>query len=270
MGEGEPGEGGVLGACLFGGLEAFEVDVERRTVVELVDPVVRACGHQHRLADAAPAMTNADANRRVGPDGGADDGVGKDLVAVELVRGAHLQVVPGAAADQRDRRSGHGVGAADDLLLVARQAVAEEHEDAVLARVDLVQGRGGLRACRAQAAGDTARDRRGHREAGTAERGHDDARIAGAAGGDLAGGRAADQRDASGGATDGGEQRLEVVGVRAEDDEKARVGRREGGCCGGGACHVGPLVVGMADGHPTVRTRKGPVAGVHDPRIGTQ
>jgi hypothetical protein len=243
--------------------EALEVDVEGGAVVELVDPVVRACGHEHRLADAAPAMTDADTDRRVGPDGRADDGVGEDLASVELVRGAHLQVVAGAATDQRDRRPGDRVGAPDDLLLIARQAVGEKHEDPVRAWLELVQRRSGLRARLAQAAGDAARHRGGHGEAGTADRGHDDPGIAGPTGGDLAGRRAADQRDRSGGAADGGEQRVQVVGIRAEDDEKARVSGRKRRGGGLGAGDLGVLLVGMADSDPTAGRREVPVTRVH-------
>jgi hypothetical protein len=75
VGRREPGElGGVL-ARLRGDVEAVEVDVEGRGPVDLVDAVVGAAGDQHRLADAAPAMADADPERRLGPDRGRDDRV---------------------------------------------------------------------------------------------------------------------------------------------------------------------------------------------------
>ena len=80
-------------------VEPLEVDVERGLVVELVDAVARALGDEHRLADAPPAVVDADAERRVRGDRGADDRVGEHPVAVELEGRLHL-----AGRRRRSRR----------------------------------------------------------------------------------------------------------------------------------------------------------------------
>ncbi len=57
-------------------------------------------------------------------------------VVVQLEGPDHLQVVAGAATDERQLRADDAVRAADDLLLVAGEAVGEQHEDPVLVAVD--------------------------------------------------------------------------------------------------------------------------------------
>src|SRR6202166_143056 len=63
MGERETRERGGVGTHVVGSLEAFEVDVERGTVVEGEPPGPAARGHQERRADPAPAVLDADAKR---------------------------------------------------------------------------------------------------------------------------------------------------------------------------------------------------------------
>ena len=94
--------------------EPLAVDLGGRAAVELQDAVGRRAGDEHRLADRAPAVADADADRRVGADRDADDGVRQDGAAVDQRRAA-----AGAGgrrpADERDAGAGDGVGAADDL-----------------------------------------------------------------------------------------------------------------------------------------------------------
>lgn len=73
------------------------------------------------------------------PDPRNHDRVAQHLTVEELEGGGHLQVIPGAAADQRDPRTGHRVGTADNLLLVARQTVRQQHQDVERRRSDVVQ-----------------------------------------------------------------------------------------------------------------------------------
>ncbi len=194
VGEGEAGERGGVVVDGFRGVEALEVDIERGAVVEAQDAVALAAGDEHGIADAAPAVLDADPERRVGADRDADDGVVEHLGAVELVGGGHREVVPGAAADERDDAAGDVVGAADDLLLVAGEAVGEDEQGLVGAWLESFEAARDLGAGLAQAGGDVARQRGLDREALAAECHHDDAVVGGAARADLAGGGAADER----------------------------------------------------------------------------
>ena len=126
MGEGEAGEGPGVRGRRRRGAQALEVHVEGRGVVEGVDPVALAAGHDHRGADPAPAVADSDAERGVGGDGGGHHGVAQDGAVVELGGGLHAQVVAGAAADERHLGAHHPVGAPDDLGLVAGQPVGQQ------------------------------------------------------------------------------------------------------------------------------------------------
>src|SRR5213078_2485610 len=68
----QEGEGGkILRAELPGpSAETLEENVKRRPVVEAVDPVRAAAGHEHRLAGRTPAMLHADPERAGGSDAG--------------------------------------------------------------------------------------------------------------------------------------------------------------------------------------------------------
>jgi hypothetical protein len=67
-------------------------------------------------------VPHADADRRVRADRGRHDGVLEHLAAVHLERRPHLEVVAGAAADERHPAPGDAVRAPHDLLPVARSS----------------------------------------------------------------------------------------------------------------------------------------------------
>ena len=155
-----------LGRVRRGRAEALEVDVQRGPIVQRVDAVAGAAGDEHGFADPAPAVLDADPERRVRPERHADDGVAEDLIAVEHERLPHREIIPGAPADERDRRAGDVVGAADDLLLVAGEAVAEQEQRAVRTRLGRVQAARDLRARLAQSLRRARRHRGADREPG--------------------------------------------------------------------------------------------------------
>jgi len=162
---------------------------------------------------------------------------------VQLVGQAHLEIVSRAAADEPGARPDHAVGAANDLLLVAGQAVGQEEENTAAPLGAGCDAAGHLGAGRPQiAAGDTRRS--GTRaESGAAQRRHHDARVAGAARGNLSGRRAADQRHTAGAAVDRIEQYLQVESVRAEDHEQLGVVALQRGCSRGVTCRAGVSIV---------------------------
>jgi len=195
----QEGEGGkFLRAELPGlGAETLEENIKRRPVVEAVDPVGTAAGHEHGLADRPPAVLHADPERAGGGDAGRDHGAGQNAIAVELECPGHLQPVARAAADHGDAGAENGISAADDLVLVAGQAIGEKQHDAM----GMARGRGQA-AHRAGAGAAKILRRPGRRrrvddEAVPAKSADDDAAVTRAVPGDLAGGRAADQRYAT-------------------------------------------------------------------------
>ena len=230
MREREPRERVRVGSHLLGGVEAVEVEVQGGQAIERVHAVVGGRGHHDRVPDPAPSVAHADADGRVRRHGRAHDRVGEDVVTVELVGGGHLEVVAGAAADERHLGAEHGVGAAHDLLLVAGEAVGEQHERAVRARLDAFEGAGDVRPGLAQPPAAAVGGCRGHREACAAERDHDEAGVGCAAGGDLSGRRAADEGGVGRLCPDRREQRREVVGVGGEQQDQRRPAAL-GGCC---------------------------------------
>ena len=131
MGERKPRQPFLILVRRFGGAETLQVGVKRGPVVEGVDAVAPAGRHDHRLADPPTAVTDADAERRVRRDASRDHRVGLDLVGVELECPAHLEVVARAAPDERHRRAENAVRAADNFLLVAGQAVAQQQHHLV-------------------------------------------------------------------------------------------------------------------------------------------
>ena len=132
----------------------------------------------------SPAVADADPERRVGPERRRDDDALDQLAVVHLERPPQLEVVAGAAADERHAAAEDGVGAADDLLLVAGEAVGEQQQRRVLARLELGHGGRDLGAGVAQPAGPGGGGG-AHAEAGAAEGDHDHAVVGGTAGGDL-------------------------------------------------------------------------------------
>ena len=216
----EPGEGARVDGCVRRGVQAGEVDVERGLAVQRIHAVVGALRYHHRLADATPAVADADPERAVRGNGRSHDAVRQHLRAVQLGGRRHLEVVAGAAADERDPGSGDGICATDDLLLVARQSIGEEEQHPVFALLDPREARRNVRATFAQPISVERSCRRGDGEAFTAERGDHDAEVGRAGGRDLSCSRAADQRRAVGNVIDPGEQLLQVVGVGAEDDQQ--------------------------------------------------
>ena len=123
----------ALAAGLLGSVQAVEVDVERGPVVELNDAVAGALGDEHGLADPAPAVPDADPERRVGAERGADDGVVQHLgrrTAGRSRSSAGRRPHSRRRAGPRRRRR---VGAAHDLLLVAGEAVGEQEQHLVRA-----------------------------------------------------------------------------------------------------------------------------------------
>jgi hypothetical protein len=170
-------------------------------------------------------VADADAQRGVGADGHADDGVAQDRAAVDERGAAAVLGVGAAAADERHAGAGHGVGAADDLGLADRRAVGEQEQDLVVAAGDVAGARGGAGAGVAGVLG--GRDG-GHREgqAGAAEREDDDRAGPGAGGVDLAGRRAADDGDAGRDVADLGGERVQLVAAGGEDEQEPGVGAR--------------------------------------------
>ena len=108
--------------------------------------------------------------------------------------------VAGAAADERDAGADDLVDAANHLLLVARSTPSVSSISTRLLGASVPTSAtqaGGRGAGLAQAAGRRRARRGADAEARAAERGDDDAAVAGALVGDLAGGGAADQRGAA-------------------------------------------------------------------------
>ncbi len=147
---------------------------------------------------------------------------------VELVGAGHPEAVPGAASDERDAGAGHGVGAADDLLLVSGEPVGEQQQHAVLAIGDVAEAGGSLGACRASVSCH-AGDRRGRdAEALAAQRDRDHAGVAGTVGADLPGGGAADQARAAAGSVSLGDKDREIERRGREQHEEPSVAPRAG------------------------------------------
>ena len=119
MGERQPGQPLLIWVGRFGDAEVLKVGVKRRLVIEGVHAVAPAGGDEHRFADPPPAVTDADAERRVRGDSGRDHRVGQHAVVVQLECPAHLEVIARTAPDERDRRPENAVRPADDFLLVA-------------------------------------------------------------------------------------------------------------------------------------------------------
>ncbi len=161
----KPGEGRTIRSSAGRRVEPVEINVERRLVVKSMDPVVGAAGDQHRFADPPPAVPDADAHRGIRGDRCPHHRIGHHLRAVELVGPFHLEVVAGAAPHQGNGGANDRVGAPDDFLLVARKAIAEEHQDLVRAVGHPGHRRGDLSARQAKPAGGAGRQRRRDREA---------------------------------------------------------------------------------------------------------
>ena len=198
VGEGEADEGLGVGPGGGRGVEPVEVHVEGGGVVEAVDPVPLAAGHDHGVADPAPPVADADPERRVGGDGGGHHGVAQHPSAVELHGGLHPQVVTGAAPDEGDRGADDPVGAPDDLRLVADEPVGEEQQDLVFLVGQPVEAGRDLGAGLPQPAVAGVGGGGGDLEPRPAERGDDDPGVARPGGGDLPGRGAADQRRVAG------------------------------------------------------------------------
>jgi len=211
MGEGEAREGRGIFVGLERSAEPGEIDVERGPAVELVDPVAVARSDQHRLAHGAPSVAYAQPDRRVGADGRRHHGVVHDRAVVKLEGTRHLEVVSRAPAHEGHASARHAVSAADDLLLVAGQPVAEQQEHAVWARLEPGHAARRGRAGGAQVARGVPCARRAHREARAAQAGHDDAGVPRPSGRDLARGGATHERDLARDGADPGQQRHEVV-----------------------------------------------------------
>jgi hypothetical protein len=113
---------------------------------------------------------------------------------VELEGPRHLEIVAGTTPHERHAGAEHAVGAADDLLLVAGEAVAQQQEHFVREVVPRGQALRDTRSRRTEVARSLGGNGRLDRKAVAAHGGDDDARIAGPGGRDLAGGRTSDQR----------------------------------------------------------------------------
>jgi hypothetical protein len=142
---------------------------------------------------------------------------------MELVGRLHSEAVARASSDERHARSGDPVGAAHDLLLVTSQTVAQQQQNSVLGRTDL------LHACRRLGAGPpqiVALDQgggRGDRQPRTAERHDDHTGVASPARGYFAGRRASHQGYVGSFLPDTGEQIGKVVRNRTEHHEQLGV-----------------------------------------------
>jgi hypothetical protein len=75
VGEREARELSLVQAWRLNHVEMLEVDIQSGSVVERVDAVSGASGHEHRLADPPPAMPHADAERGAGSNAGRHNGV---------------------------------------------------------------------------------------------------------------------------------------------------------------------------------------------------
>ena len=239
--------------CLRRRVQAGEVDVERGLAVQRVHAVVGALRDHHRLADAPPAVTDADSQRTIRGDGRQPTTLFVSTSEpCKLCGRGHLEVVAGTAAHERDPRSGDGVRAADDLLLVARQSIREEEQHPVLALLNLREARRNGSAAFAQPVSLKRSCRRGDGEAFAAERGDHDAEVGRSGRGDLTCRRAANQGRAARGFVDPREQLLQVVRIRAEDEqERCRTpcdGKRRRLDAGG----VRVRVRRLTDGHPSL------------------
>ncbi len=139
---------------------------------------------------------------------------------MQLRRTLHTQVVTGASPDQGHLCADHRVRAAHDLLLVASEPVAEDQQHPMGGGCDL------LRYPRHRAAGLPqpqlvhVRCRRCHAEARAAESHDDHTAVRGATRGDLAGGRAPDQRHTRRRLTHRFEQLRQRVGVGGEHHQQ--------------------------------------------------
>jgi hypothetical protein len=168
-------EGIRVGAHGIRRAEAVQVGVERRLVVERLHDRPAGIGDDHRLADAAPAMADTDAERGDRAERRRDDAVAQDLAPVELVRPDHVEIVAGAAADQRDSGPDDAVGTADDLVRVRQQALGEQQQRAVRRLAEVGHGLGHPLAGRSRSGRDVAGRGGRDREALTAEGDHDHA-----------------------------------------------------------------------------------------------
>ena len=126
---------------------------------------------------------------------------------MELARGDHAQVVARATTDERDRGARNHVGATDDLLLIAGQAVGEQEQHAVRAALDLAPSPSATRRRRRAGRLDTLLATRvATSNPGPPRTVTTTPASPGTAARDLAGGRAADQRRLPGLRADAGKQ----------------------------------------------------------------
>ena len=142
---------------------------------------------------------------------------------MELVGAGHREVVGRRAAHQRDRRSGHAVGAAQDLLVVAREAVGEHEQHPMGSGGDGVDAGGDLRARLPEPGPDPGGGRGGDREAGAAQDHDHHPAIGGAFAGELARRGGADQRGTAAHLPHARHQVGEVVRRGAEDQDQGGV-----------------------------------------------
>jgi hypothetical protein len=168
-------------------------------------------------------VLHADPERACGGDAGRDHGVGQHAVAVELKCPPHLQPVGRAAADHRDAGAENRIRAADDLILVAGQAIGEKQQHAMGMARGRGQAAGRDGAGVAKILGRPGRGRGADDEAVSAQSGNHDAAVARAVPRDLARGRAADKRYATRSRADLADQVREVLGRRAEDNQQLGV-----------------------------------------------
>jgi len=131
MGKRQPCQPRLIWLRRLGPAEMLEVGIKRGLVVKGVHTVAPAGSDEHRFADPPPAVPDPDAERRVRGDSGRDHRIGQHVIVVELECPAHPEVVARAAPDERDRRPENAVCAADNFLLVARQAVAQQQQHLV-------------------------------------------------------------------------------------------------------------------------------------------
>ena len=219
VGAREAGEVGGVGGADSGTSRRSQVDVERGPVVERVDAVAGAAGHEQRVADAAPAVLDADPERRVGADRERRRSrrAGPRLRTAGRSCPRSLPAPPPTSGTTEPATS--YAPRTMSRWLPARPSVQQQQRP-VRPLGEVVDAGRDLGAGLAQPAGEPGRDGAGHGEALAAERHHHDALVARAARTDLARGRAADQRHVAG--RDAVEHRLEIEASRSRRRSAAR------------------------------------------------
>jgi hypothetical protein len=217
------GEGRRVRVGLRRRVHPLQVDIERRPVVESQHPPVGGARHDHRLADRVVAMADPHRDRRLGRDGHTDHRVGEHAPVLEEVRPVHPPAVSRGAAEERGARTQRAIGPTHNALLVADQAIGEQHHDPVRLR-DVSHAGRDLVTRVGLATGDVLGRASDDLQPGAAYRGHGDRAVRGPADADLAVRGAPDDRHPWRRPLDTGQHGRGVMGDGREHDQQLRVG----------------------------------------------